>query len=976
MTFLPIVERELRVASRRRGTHGMRMKITAAATLAVVVCFFIGQVTPALSFGFCLFWGLSGMCMIYALAAGRLMTADCLSREKREGTLGLLFLTDLKGYDVVLGKLAATSLDGLYGLLTVFPLLAVPLLVGGMTNGELWRMALTLVNTFLFSLAVGLFVSSVSRDEQKAMGANLGLLLLLCALLPAFAGVLVLSGVIPGRLDQELFYCCPVYALWQCADGEYAKWPGQFWGSIATTFTLTLLLLLLACRVAPRSWQDKPVSPRTLRRERGRRRRWWRTGNLEKANAFRKRLLGLNAYFWLAARSYLKVLCVWTALGVVGSLWVSITLKIGHFDDATNCAMALILNGMLKLWMITEAGRQLAADKKSGAFEVLLSTPLTVRDILRGQWQALRWQFLKPVAVAVAAECALLAFVQDRSSAAEFRWFWLAGILMLLADALTVSWVAMSRSLTAKSHDRATLKTAALILVLPWALYYSALMATYLGMFLFSRQMRELHWQYMLGCWFVAGILVDLLYGLKARRRLQQNFRRLALEPSAPKRRFAWLRDLRGTPERKAELRAKYRRTAVVAAVLVAVACIFALYDLHLAHTHFPQPVIVSISQSNNPVRVIAGQEDFLFILPDGTLWRWGSPASGEGSTASPPSQVGTNRDWVQVSGRDAHILGLRSDGTIWTWAADREIPKKFGSDHDWVEVSAGDGYYFARKRDGTLWAWGNNYQNQLGNGPGPSHSEPVQVGTNRNWKAINTTDFGTLALLLDGTLWTWGNLNHVTNGVWIMTNSPIPIQFCQESNWVALSDGLKEGLRNQAGESWRPNNPLTAFPGAGLPIASIAHLLASNAATTAAGPLFTSNWIPADYEVRTNGMMWAVPAARGWQANGALLGPSHRFGERSDWVSVWGEINDQTMIAMTSDGTIWAWGLDYGKESYWVQSFAERFGVIKRVITALFEGRDPSDSVDGILDQYPSQQEPRPLFRLVTTNSTPAIPP
>ena len=29
-------------------------------------------------------------------------TADSLSAEKREGTLGLLFLTDLRGYDVVL----------------------------------------------------------------------------------------------------------------------------------------------------------------------------------------------------------------------------------------------------------------------------------------------------------------------------------------------------------------------------------------------------------------------------------------------------------------------------------------------------------------------------------------------------------------------------------------------------------------------------------------------------------------------------------------------------------------------------------------------------------------------------------------------------------------------------------------------------------------------------------------------------------
>ena len=49
-------------------------------------------------------------------SAGLLGTADCVSSEKRDGTLGLLFLTDLKGYDVICGKLAANSVSVLYGL--------------------------------------------------------------------------------------------------------------------------------------------------------------------------------------------------------------------------------------------------------------------------------------------------------------------------------------------------------------------------------------------------------------------------------------------------------------------------------------------------------------------------------------------------------------------------------------------------------------------------------------------------------------------------------------------------------------------------------------------------------------------------------------------------------------------------------------------------------------------------------------------
>src|SRR5512145_1105353 len=95
------------------------------------------------------FWGLSVLALAYCLYAGRHATADCLSQEKREGTLGLLFLTDLKGYDVVLGKLAATSLNGLYCLVGILPVLAVPLLLGGVSYPEFWRMVLVLVDTFL-----------------------------------------------------------------------------------------------------------------------------------------------------------------------------------------------------------------------------------------------------------------------------------------------------------------------------------------------------------------------------------------------------------------------------------------------------------------------------------------------------------------------------------------------------------------------------------------------------------------------------------------------------------------------------------------------------------------------------------------------------------------------------------------------------------------------------------------------------------
>jgi len=100
--------------------------------------------------------------------------------------MGLLFLTDLKGYDVVLGKMLATSLKNLYALMAIFPPIGVLLCLGGVTAGEFWRLVLLLTCTLFFSLTVGMFVSALSREEQGAWTGTAGLLALL-AVAPAYA---------------------------------------------------------------------------------------------------------------------------------------------------------------------------------------------------------------------------------------------------------------------------------------------------------------------------------------------------------------------------------------------------------------------------------------------------------------------------------------------------------------------------------------------------------------------------------------------------------------------------------------------------------------------------------------------------------------------------------------------------------------------------------------------------------------------
>jgi ABC-type transport system involved in cytochrome c biogenesis permease component len=143
MSFLPVVERELRVQARSKAAF--RIRLTAAATACgIVFLLLLARSDPAQA-GHSVFTVLAWMALVFCLVEGARTTTDTLSSEKREGTLGLLFLTDLKGYDVVLGKLAGTSLNSLYGALAIFPALAIPLITGGVTPGEFWRLVLVLV---------------------------------------------------------------------------------------------------------------------------------------------------------------------------------------------------------------------------------------------------------------------------------------------------------------------------------------------------------------------------------------------------------------------------------------------------------------------------------------------------------------------------------------------------------------------------------------------------------------------------------------------------------------------------------------------------------------------------------------------------------------------------------------------------------------------------------------------------------------
>jgi ABC-type transport system involved in cytochrome c biogenesis permease component len=524
VTFLPIVGRELLEASRRRGTYWIRLASAAAGLIIGGWVMLVMQREAPAELGLVLFIAISIAACLYCLFIGVFRTADCLSEEKREGTLGLLFLTDLKGYDIVFGKLAATSLNAFYGILALFPVMAIPLLVGGVTIAEFWRVVLVALNTLFFSLAVGMFCSSISRDERRAMVVAFLIVLFFAGGFPFLAAVC--HEWRPTRpLAEYVFIPSPGYAAVMAFDQPFSKMPfNHFHASVIFTHALSWVLLGAASLIVPRTWQDKALTAEQVKRREQLNR--LHLGSSEKRRDFRQRLLAINPFYWLVARHRTKPFAVWAFLALTGFIWM-LGLILNPHDwkqDEAYMFTAIIVHTVLKFWLVTESCRRFSLDRQSGALELLLSTPLPVKEIVRGQWMALERQFAGPVFAVLVADFTFMLAGRNKT---EMVMMWVIGMIIFVTDLLTLGWLGMWRGLNSRRPNRAAAAALVRVLVLPWMVYL--LFVTFIGV---SGGFRFGFWSggALLVMWGGISLVIDAVFALPARQRLLISFRDVATQ--------------------------------------------------------------------------------------------------------------------------------------------------------------------------------------------------------------------------------------------------------------------------------------------------------------------------------------------------------------------------------------------------------------------------------------------------------------
>jgi len=430
MNVWPVIEREMRTQARYGFTYLLR--VISASALLVVALVFAAQYGFGPKMGSLLFSYLNCALFVSIWVLVPLLSADCISRERREGTVGLLFLTPLKAREIVLAKGLVHGVRSLSLWLAVLPILTIAFLLGGVTWKETVLSVLMNFSSICWALAAGLIASSLSKRWVRAILLAGGLAGCFSVAFIILTGVMIMSAVgadpafrlpFPYQYSHwQLVGNSSVYVgnslQWRLPAGFFAAtdaeaWWGEMFGKLTLpgqrawlvaageTALLSVVFLLAAVVAAARNlrrgWQEEPPSARRLWLEK---KFCTPVIGVDFFHRWLRRKLERNPIGWLEQRTWTGRLVTWGWLAVMISFY-SVIFYAPNILQLLPTVQTFMAWSLLTLVAVSASG-SFQRERETRVLELLLVSPMTAGEIIAGRLRGLWGQFLPSFVLMVA----------------------------------------------------------------------------------------------------------------------------------------------------------------------------------------------------------------------------------------------------------------------------------------------------------------------------------------------------------------------------------------------------------------------------------------------------------------------------------------------------------------------------------------------------------------------------------------------
>ncbi len=319
----------------------------------------------------------------------------------------------------------------------------------------------------------------------------------------------------------------------------------------------------------------------------------------------------------------------------------------------------------------------------------------------------------------------------------------------------------------------------------------------------------------------------------------------------------------------------------------------------------------------------------------NGTVWTWGLNTSGQlgdGSTTprSSPVSVAGAHSFTSIYANTTGTVARKADGTVWAWGlgtngqlgdntvTSKSSPVSVAGNVSYISIASGLNHTIAIKAsDSSVWAWGINSNVELGDNSNGAKSSPQAVYGAFSFVSLSNIAAGgthSLSIAANGTCFTWGdNTNgRLGDNTTTSRSSPVSVVGAHSFTSIAAGTGHSLGLKTDNGTCWAWGLATSGQ-------------LGDNTATSKSSPVsvagahsFSKIVAAVNFSAglkSNDGSLWTW----GINTNGQLGDGS--LTTRSSPVSVLGAHSftkimlassaASHLLALKSDGSLWAWGLN-----------------------------------------------------------------